>query len=57
MTSLVIINVLHELALVIILSAVLALLACCFIELTARVTHNIIHRIKNNRKQNQNDIV
>lgn len=57
MTSLVIINVLHELALVIILSAVLALLACCFIELTARVTHNIIHRIKNNRKQNHNDIV
>jgi hypothetical protein len=57
MTSLVIINVLHELVLVIILSAVLALLACCFIELTARVTHNIIHRIKINRKQNQNDIV
>lgn len=46
-------NVLFELALVIVLSVVLALFACCFIELTARVTYNIIHRIKSNRKQNE----
>lgn len=46
-------NILFELALVIVLSVVLALFACCFIELTARVTYNIIHRIKSNRKQNE----
>ena len=46
-------NILFELALVIVLSVVLALFACCFIELTARVTYNIIHRIKSNGKQNE----
>lgn len=50
MTSLIIINILLDFALVVVLSVVLALLGCYFLEWTAEVICNIIYRIKSNRK-------
>lgn len=50
MTSLIIINILLEFAMCIILSIVLGLLCCYFVEWAAEATYNIIHRNKNKRK-------
>lgn len=45
MTSLIIITILFDFALAIILSIVLGLLCCYFVELIADLTYNIIYRI------------
>lgn len=50
MTSIIIINILLDFAICIILSVLLALLCCYFVEWAAEATYNIIHRIKSNRK-------
>lgn len=50
MTLLVIMNILLDFALVIVLSVVLGLLCCYFVDWAAETTYNIIHRIKSNRK-------
>lgn len=50
MTLLIIINILLDFALVVVLSVLLGLLCCYFLEWTAEAICNIIYRIKSNRK-------
>ena len=50
MTLLILINIMLEFAICIILSIVLGLLCCYFVEWVAESTYNIIHRNKNKIK-------